>query len=82
MCIYWQIYIDHQQNATFVRNTEKLKKLSLLKITLNTWDILTKGTEWTIAIQLVREHTSGQKELFFHLLDLAILNSDIIVTLW
>jgi hypothetical protein len=42
----------------------KLKNLSLLQSATGTWAMLTKGTEWLIAIQLVREHGSGQEIIF------------------
>jgi hypothetical protein len=77
---YWQICIDHHQKATFMMNMEKLN-LPLLKTTIDMWTTLTKGTEWLLAIQLVREHGSGQKT-FFHLLDLTTLNSYIILLSW
>jgi hypothetical protein len=42
----------------------KLKNLSLLQTIVGTWAMLTEGTEWLIAIQLVGEHGSGQKNYF------------------
>jgi hypothetical protein len=51
--------------AAFVREMGKLKYLSLLKATVGTWAMSTKGTEWIIAIQLVGGHGSGQKNYFF-----------------
>jgi len=51
--------MDHLQNAVVVTKRRKLKKLSLLQTTFGTWATLTKGTEWLIVIQLVREHGSG-----------------------
>jgi hypothetical protein len=36
---------------------------SLLKTTLGTW-AMTQGTEWLTAIQLIREHGSGQNYSF------------------
>jgi hypothetical protein len=41
-----------------------IKKLSLLQTATGTWGVLTKGTKWLIAIQLVRDHGSGQKHYF------------------
>jgi hypothetical protein len=34
-----------------------------------------KATEWLIPVQLLGEHTSGQKGICFHLLNLTTLNS-------
>jgi hypothetical protein len=43
----------------------KLKNLSLLKTKISTWATSAKGTEWLTAIQLIKEHGSGQKNYFF-----------------
>jgi len=51
----------------------------LSQTTVNTWATLTKGTEHLIAIQLVREHESGQ--FFFISCTKTILNGYIIVIL-
>jgi len=40
------------------------KNLSSLQTTISTCATATKGTEWLIAIQLVGEHGSGQKNYF------------------
>jgi len=43
----------------------KFKNPSLLLTTISVWAKSREGTEWLIAIQLVREHVSGQKNYFF-----------------
>ena len=45
-----------------------------------TWGKLTMLIGWLIATRPAAEHESGQKKLFFHLLDLAIVNSYILLS--
>jgi hypothetical protein len=59
-------------------NMAKLKNLSSLQSRISTWATSAMGIEWLTAIKLVGKHVSGQK--FFHLLDLIILNSYIMLS--
>jgi hypothetical protein len=47
--------------VTSVMKMGKLKNLSLFETTVGAWAMLTKGTQWLMAIQLIRECGSGQK---------------------
>jgi hypothetical protein len=66
MHILTKMCVDHQQKAAYMRSIGKLKNLSLLKTTVNTWATSAKGTEQLIAIHLLGEH--GNRH-FFLLLD-------------
>jgi hypothetical protein len=57
-----------QTVATFCNERGgKLKNLSLAQATVDTLAILAEETEWLIAIRLVRENESGQKNALLSL---------------
>jgi hypothetical protein len=58
------VYTAHQEKKKLVTNKGKLKNLSLSQTTVSTWAMLTKGTVWLVAVQLVGEHESNQKVIF------------------
>jgi hypothetical protein len=53
------------EECNFCDECGRAHKLPLLKTTVSTWAMLTKETEWLIAIHLVREYGNGQINYFF-----------------
>jgi hypothetical protein len=58
------VYKPPAQGNFYDEHGEHLN-LPLLKTTVSKWATSTRGREWLIAIQLVREHGRGQKIIFF-----------------
>lgn len=77
MCILTNV---HKQplKGNFCDEHGRAINLSPLKTTVGKWTMLTKRTEWLTAIQLSGEDGSEQR-IIFHLLDLTVLNSYILL---